>query len=136
MDTHSKSDAASIRRDSLPLEEEKEQESTSPVAEEPNEKPQQSSPLQDQYEYVTGFKLVIVIVAITLVAFLMMLDMSIIVTVSIFNREKLGLRDTDTFSGYPSDHQRLSFPDRRGLVWQCLPTGQVNLLLYPQRPEY
>lgn len=66
----------------MPLEEEKEQDPTSPVAEQSDEKPQQSSPAEDEDEYVTGFKLIIVIVAVTLVCFLMMLDMSIIVTVS------------------------------------------------------
>jgi hypothetical protein len=37
---------------------------------------------QAEYGYVKGFKLFLVITAVTLVVFLMMLDMSIIVTVS------------------------------------------------------
>ena len=36
----------------------------------------------EEYEYVTGFKLAIVIVSVTLVFFLVMLDLSIIATVS------------------------------------------------------
>ncbi len=36
----------------------------------------------EDYEYVTGFKLAIVIVSVTLVFFLVMLDLSIIATVS------------------------------------------------------
>jgi hypothetical protein len=35
----------------------------------------------EEHEYITGFKLVIAMVSVTLVAFLMLLDMSIIVTV-------------------------------------------------------
>ena len=37
---------------------------------------------EDDYKYVTGFKLVIVMVSVTLVAFVMMLDLSIVSTVS------------------------------------------------------
>jgi hypothetical protein len=36
---------------------------------------------REEQDYITGFKLVLVLVSITLVAFLMMLDMSIIATV-------------------------------------------------------
>jgi len=38
-------------------------------------------PVEDDYEYVTGFKLATIIACITLVAFLLMLDQSIIATV-------------------------------------------------------
>lgn len=37
---------------------------------------------EEDYKYITGLKLAVVIVSVTLVAFLMMLDLSIIVTVS------------------------------------------------------
>ncbi len=36
---------------------------------------------EPEYEYITGIKLFLVIASVTLVAFIMMLDMSIIVTV-------------------------------------------------------
>jgi hypothetical protein len=38
---------------------------------------------EKEHEYITGWKLVLVLAAVTLVVFLMLLDMSIIVTVSI-----------------------------------------------------
>jgi hypothetical protein len=41
---------------------------------------------EKQQEYITGWKLFVVIAAVTLVAFLMLLDMSIIVTVSTLSR--------------------------------------------------
>ena len=41
-----------------------------------------SKPAEPEHEYITGFKLWIVIASITLCCFLMMLDTSIIVTVS------------------------------------------------------
>ena len=66
-------------------EEEKQQEQVQPVAEQATEKPLQSSPAQEEYEYVTGFKLAVVLLALTLVFFVVMLDMSIVVTVSISN---------------------------------------------------
>jgi hypothetical protein len=39
---------------------------------------------EEAYEYVTGIKLWLVVASVTLIAFLMMLDMSIIVTVSFY----------------------------------------------------
>jgi hypothetical protein len=55
--------------------------------EQPIEKPSVGSEIplvepEPEYEYITGFKLVSVIASITIVIFLIMLDMSIIVTVS------------------------------------------------------
>lgn len=40
-----------------------------------------SNPVEEEYQYVTGFKLITVIGCVTLVAFLIMLDQSIIATV-------------------------------------------------------
>jgi len=40
-----------------------------------------SPPVEDDYQYVTGFKLATITASITLVAFLIMLDQSIIATV-------------------------------------------------------
>lgn len=45
---------------------------------------------QAEYGYIKGFKLFLVITAVTLVVFLMMLDMSIIVTVSSLPRPPIG----------------------------------------------
>jgi hypothetical protein len=49
---------------------------------------------EDEYQYVTGFKLTIVMVSVTLVGFLIMLDTSIISTV----RFNLPLISVDTFT--------------------------------------
>jgi hypothetical protein len=43
---------------------------------------------EEEWEYVTGLKLAIIIGAITLSAFIMLLDMSIVVTVSRFQKRK------------------------------------------------
>jgi hypothetical protein len=47
-----------------------------------NESPEDSPPAETEWEYVTGLKLVLAIIAVTLAAFLMLLDNSIIATVS------------------------------------------------------
>lgn len=54
------------------------------ASEERAERPISSSGQEssEEYEYVTGFKLAIVIASVTLVFFLVMLDLSIIATVS------------------------------------------------------
>jgi hypothetical protein len=57
---------------------EKPPESNSKVAE-------AAEPIETEYEYVTGVKLWLATAAVTLVCFLMMLDMSIIVTVRLHN---------------------------------------------------
>jgi hypothetical protein len=49
---------------------------------------------ETEYEYITGVKLWLVIASITLVCFLMMLDMSIIVTVR-FDNSSMALAATD-----------------------------------------
>lgn len=46
---------------------------------------------QAEYGYIKGFKLFLVITAVTLVVFLMMLDMSIIVTVSSIPRPLMAM---------------------------------------------
>jgi hypothetical protein len=74
-------------------------------------------PTETEYEYVTGVKLWLAAVAVTLVAFLVMLDLSIIVTVSLHN-PRYALDMLINMAGYPSNHNRLSFPRRCGLVWQ------------------
>ena len=57
---------------------------------------------ETEYEYITGIKLWLVIASITLICFLMMLDMSIVVTVSFYNSIK-GFKLTN-MTGYPSNH--------------------------------
>jgi hypothetical protein len=78
-----------------------------------------------EFEYVTGVKLWLATAAVTLVCFLMMLDMSIIVTVSLHNPSH-ALDLLIHMTGYPSNHHRLSFPWRCGLVWQRVSFIKVN----------
>jgi hypothetical protein len=93
-----------------------------------------------EFEYITGVKLWLATAAVTLVCFLMMLDMSIIVTVSLHNP----LRALDllmNMTGYPSNHHRLSFARRCGLVWQRVSFIKVNshisiLIIVPQINGY
>jgi len=67
-----------------------------------------AEPTETEYEYVTGVKLWLATAAVTLVCFLLMLDMSIIVTVSLHNDfHALGLLIKMT--GYPSNYNQLSF---------------------------
>lgn len=76
-------------------------------------------------EYVTGFKLAIVMLSVTLVAFLMLLDTTIIVTVS-----QLSMFNSTDFRlllmiglGYSSDHHRFSLSQGCGMVWQRVSFG-------------
>jgi hypothetical protein len=58
-----------------------------------------------EHEYATGVKLVLIIASVTLVSFLMMLDMSIIATVGFhIVRLKVG-KLLIKVKGYSSDHQ-------------------------------
>lgn len=62
-----------------------------------------AEPTETEYEYVTGVKLWLATAAVTLVCFLMMLDMSIIVTVSLHNH-CYALDLLIKMTGYPSNH--------------------------------
>ena len=74
-----------------------------------SESVENSEPGHEEYKYVTGFKLAIVIVSVTLVFFLVMLDLSIIATVS----QLLGCKLTQhpvlliTGPGYPSHYKSI-----------------------------
>lgn len=83
-----------------------------------------------EHEYVTGVKLLLVVTSVTLVAFLMMLDMSIIVTVGLHrNGLKFGELLTK-LKGYSSNHYRLPLSLRCGLVRQRISSGKVSSLFY------
>jgi len=63
-----------------------------------------------EHEYATGVKLLLIITSVTLVAFLMMLDMSILATVGL-NIVRLKFWKLLTrVKGHPSNHQRLPLP--------------------------
>jgi hypothetical protein len=85
----------------------------------------------DNWEYISGFKLFVVLAAITVSCFLMMLDTSVIVTVSEPLHE-MSQRSLEPLliskSGHPTYNQRLPLPPRCWLVWECLSLGQVSNL--------
>jgi len=87
--------------------------------------PEAPEPTKTEYEYVTSVKLWLATVAVTLVGFLMMLDLSIIVTVSLHNPH-YALDILINMAGYPSNHNRLSFPRRCRLVWQRISFIKVS----------
>lgn len=60
----------------------KSHEQLSSLGELSSESAKRQDPGYQDYKYVTGFKLAIVIVSVTMVCFLVMLDLSIIATVS------------------------------------------------------
>jgi hypothetical protein len=90
------------------------------------EKARDSEDPEDEDQYVTGFKLWTLMASLTLVMFLMMLDMSIIVTVCTMVPSALeaGLIE----SGDSSNHDRFSLPWRCWLVWQCVLDLKVRLM--------
>jgi hypothetical protein len=58
-----------------------------------------------EYEYITGLKMFLVMAAVTLVIFLMMLDMSIVVTVSSYYYLELSVIEIlMKWQGYSSNH--------------------------------
>ena len=82
-------------------------------------KPENVGKPQADEDYVTGFKLALVLGCITLVYFLMMLDVTILATVrprhpSLFIPRTLFRLTPST--GNPLYHQRLPFPPRRWMV--------------------
>jgi hypothetical protein len=60
-------------------------------------------PTETEFEYIKGVKLWLATAAVTLVCFLMMLDMSIIVTVNLQNH-CYTLEVLMNMTGYPSNH--------------------------------
>jgi hypothetical protein len=87
--------------------------------------PEAQEPTKTECEYITGVKLWLATVAVTLVSFLMMFDLSIIVTVSIHN-PRYALHMLINMAGYPSNHNRLSFTRRCRLVWQRISFIKVS----------
>jgi hypothetical protein len=67
---------------------------------------------KDEYQYVTGFKFTIVMIAITLICFLVILDISIVVTVS--HRSP---RPSANKKGHSADYYCFPFIARCWLVW-------------------
>jgi hypothetical protein len=72
---------------------------------------------EPEHEYISGVQLWLVMSSVTLVVFLMLLDISIIVTVSLtipnYKLEKL----LTTATGYTSNYQRLPLVARCWVVW-------------------
>jgi multidrug efflux pump subunit AcrB len=89
---------------------------TSSTGEAADEDPKivQESVKNEEREYITGFKLGMVVVGVTLVAFLVLLDTSIIVTVSC---PKTELSTLLTLPGHSQDNDSISFSGGPGVVW-------------------
>jgi hypothetical protein len=77
-----------------------------------------------EFQYVTGVKLWLATAAVTLVCFLMMLDISIIVTVR-YDYLLNALSSLIYVEGYSSYHHRFSFAGRCWLVRQRISFGKV-----------
>jgi hypothetical protein len=77
-----------------------------------------------EFQYVTGVKLWLATAAVTLVFFLMMLDVSIIVTVS-YDNLLTAAGSLINVEGYSSYYHRLSFAERCWLVRQRISFGKV-----------
>jgi hypothetical protein len=95
---------------------------------------------EEDYEYITGIKLGVVLVAATLVYFLLMLDGSIITTVGSDTLQLSKLDDKSSLNadhrpGHPTNHQRLPFPSRCRMVRKRLPTWQVSSMAVDLRFE-
>jgi hypothetical protein len=100
-----------------------------------DEKPDTPSKPQDEPEpedetdiWVTGWKLTSLMISITIGAFLMLLDMSIVTTVRLFGSSQVSV--LTTIAGYPSHHREVSLFGRHWLVWQCIQPSQVCLSVY------
>ena len=85
---------------------------------------------ETEHEYISGMKLWLTVTSLTLGCFLMMLDMSIIVTVSLlFALLHSCFHDLWTLMiepGHSSNYLRLPFTKRRGLVWQRIFIAKVR----------
>lgn len=85
-----------------------------------------TAPQGTEHQYISGIKLWTLLGSLTLVCFLMMLDMSIIVTVSwvvmVLSTNPL----LTLLLGYSTDHERLPFSNRRGMVRKCISHIKVS----------
>jgi hypothetical protein len=91
-------------------------------------------------DYLTGLKLAAVLAAVTMAAFLMLLDLSVVVTVSYvqlqnsFDPRAVVLMPTDGlmdgFAGYPEDHYAFSLNGRYWMVWVGVSLSQVSILVF------
>jgi hypothetical protein len=82
--------------------------------------------------YVSGIKLVLLVISIVLACFLMLLDTSVVSTVSKPNwpewndYPKVQVVDTEYRLGHPADHRRVSLTSGCRLVRQCLQSRKVR----------
>ena len=88
---------------------------------------------EEEHKYVTGVKLGVAISSTTIVVFLMMLDLSIIVTVGNNHNTEYKRMILKSSIGNPIHYKPLSFVARCRMVWERLPIGKVsqpNVLTY------
>jgi hypothetical protein len=70
----------------------------------PDNDPTVPAPEAEEEEWVTGLKLAVIVAAITMAAFLMLLDVSIVATVSYFLPQLIEIF-IDHLTGSPKNHQ-------------------------------
>lgn len=79
---------------------------------------------ESKSQHITGLKLGLVVASVTFVAFLMLLDMSIIVTVRWWLPQNRAQHSQLTpATGNPTYHKRVPLSERCRVVRQCLSSG-------------
>jgi hypothetical protein len=83
----------------------------------PDDIAQTAEVAEPEHEYITGIQLWLVMASVTLVIFLMLLDISIIVTVSLAVLNYKPKKLLTTATGHPSNYQRFPLVARCWMVW-------------------
>lgn len=84
----------------------------------------------DESEYVTGFKLAIIVASVALACFLMLLDTMIISTVGFAKPYPQPSRHLHGLVGNSTHHRYLQLSPRCWMVCQRVPVWQVSSLTY------
>jgi hypothetical protein len=98
-----------------------------------NKTPELQTAVEKESYYVTGFHLVVLMGCLTLVTFLILLDVSIIATVRLaikiylLHKKTLSMADNVCLSlGHPPYHERLPLSPRCRMVWCSVSTCEVR----------
>lgn len=83
---------------------------------------------EQEFEYVTGIKLALILVSVTVVCFLMMLDMSIVTTVGGSAHRLSRSYEVNTPEGNSENHKPVPLPRRRWMVRKCVFVDKVATL--------
>jgi hypothetical protein len=77
-------------------------------------------------QYITGFALKAVVAGLTMAVFLLMLDSTILVTVS-QPCMPVSLSSTQKYQGHSEDHEQVQLTEGHWLVWQRISARNVSL---------